>query len=127
MQHRVGEQQDLDRYRAGRPAPGVIGGALSNILWGTLNDRFGSGAVLRICLVLGALLPLLALALAAQIGWQRARPPAPRAASDLPPAPSPGVLRLASFGEPAAAARLAMLYVQSFDQRAGNDLSLINV
>lgn len=64
----------------------------------------------------------LALALAAQIGWQSARPPAPRAASDLPPAPSPGVLRLASFGEPAAAARLAMLYVQSFDLRAGNDV-----
>ena len=35
---------------------------------------------------------------------------------------SPGVLRLASFGEPAAASRLAMLYLQSFDQRAGNDI-----
>ena len=32
------------------------------------------------------------------------------------------MLRLASFGEPAAAARLAMLYVQSFDLRAGNDV-----
>ena len=43
----------------------VVGGALSNLLWGWLNDRFGSGAVLRTCLVLGALLPLLALALSA--------------------------------------------------------------
>lgn len=64
----------------------------------------------------------LALALTAQIGWQSARSPAPRAASDLPSVPSPGVLRLASFGEPAAAARLAMLYVQAFDLRAGNDI-----
>ena len=32
------------------------------------------------------------------------------------------MLRLASFGEPAAAARLAMLYLQSFDLRAGNDI-----
>ena len=64
----------------------------------------------------------LALALAAQIGWQIARPQPPRAASDLPPPPSPAMLRLASFGEPAAAARLAMLYLQSFDLRAGNDI-----
>jgi hypothetical protein len=65
---------------------------------------------------------VLALALVAQIGWQAARPQASRAASDLPPPPAPGVLRLASFGEPAAAARLAMLYLQSFDLRAGNDI-----
>jgi hypothetical protein len=64
----------------------------------------------------------LALTLAAQIGWQIVRPPTPRAASDLPPPPAPGMLRLASFGEPAAAARLAMLYLQSFDLRAGNDI-----
>lgn len=43
----------------------------------------------------------------------------PRAgASDLPPAPAPGVLRLAAFGESAAAARVAMLYVQAFDMAA---------
>ncbi|MGA8006876.1 MAG: hypothetical protein WCA17_12320 [Burkholderiales bacterium] len=64
----------------------------------------------------------LGLALAAQIGWQSVSPQAPRAASELPPPPSPGVLQLVSFGEPAAAARLAMLYVQSFDLRAGNDI-----
>ncbi|MGH8737745.1 MAG: hypothetical protein ACREU5_11865 [Burkholderiales bacterium] len=64
----------------------------------------------------------LALALAAQIGSQIARPQAPHAASELPPPPAPGMLRLASFGEPAAAARLAMLYLQSFDLRAGNDI-----
>jgi hypothetical protein len=66
-------------------------------------------------------LAVLALALAAQIVWQIASPHAPRAASDLPSPPAPGVLRLVSFGEPAAAARVAMLYVQSFDLRAGND------
>jgi hypothetical protein len=65
---------------------------------------------------------VLALALAAQIGLRVGSPPAPRTTSDLPPPPAPGVLRLLSFGEPAAAARLAMLYVQSFDLRAGNDI-----
>ena len=65
---------------------------------------------------------VLAFALAAQIGWQSTRPQRGTSASDLPPPPAPGVLRLASFGEPAAAARLAMLYLQSFDQRAGNEL-----
>ena len=64
----------------------------------------------------------LALALAGQIGWQIARPPTAHRASDLPPPPAAGMLRLASFGEPAAAARLAMLYLQSFDLRAGNDV-----
>ncbi len=43
----------------------VAGGALSNLLWGRLNDRVGSGAVLRACLALGSVLPLLALLLAA--------------------------------------------------------------
>jgi len=77
----------------------------------------------RLTAVPGWLWFLLAAALATQVGLQSARPGfRARSASDLPPPPAPGVLRLASFGEPAAAARLAMLYVQSFDQRAGNDI-----
>jgi hypothetical protein len=63
---------------------------------------------------------LLGAALAGQIAWQAARRPLAPAASDLPPAPSVAVLRLAAFGEPEALARLAMLYLQSFDLRAGN-------
>ncbi len=43
----------------------IVGGALSNAIWGYVGDRFGSGAVLRACLALGAAMPLLALALAA--------------------------------------------------------------
>jgi MFS family permease len=43
----------------------VIGGALSNLLWGPFNDRRGSGAVLRACLALGSAMPVLALGLAA--------------------------------------------------------------
>jgi MFS family permease len=42
----------------------TVGGTLSNIVWGWLNDRYGSGAVLRICLLLGTGMPLLALVLA---------------------------------------------------------------
>jgi hypothetical protein len=50
------------------------------------------------------------------------RPPPPAGAADLPPPPRAAALRAASFGEPAAAARLAMLYVQAFDLGAGNTL-----
>jgi hypothetical protein len=63
---------------------------------------------------------LLAGALAAQIGWQSARRAGAPAASDLPPAPSAAALRLASLGENAALARLAMLWLQAFDSSADN-------
>jgi hypothetical protein len=62
----------------------------------------------------------LALALAAQLAW-RAHEPSPSVRqADLPPAPSAASLRLASFGEPEAAARLAMLYLQAFDYGGAN-------
>jgi len=61
---------------------------------------------------------LLAAALGAQIAWQASRHSVEPKGESLPPAPPPQVLRLASFGERAAAARLVMLYVQGFDLRA---------
>ena len=64
----------------------------------------------------------LAAALAVQVAWQAARAPRAPAAGDLPPAPSAAALRLASFGEPEAAARIAMLYLQSFDLGGGTSL-----
>ena len=70
----------------------------------------------------GWLWAFLGAALAAQLGVQALRPPPASAASDLPPAPRAAALRVASLGEPAAAARLAMLYVQAFDLGAGNAL-----
>jgi MFS family permease len=42
----------------------VVGGAFSNLVWGHLNDRRGSGVVLWVCLALGAAMPVLALLLA---------------------------------------------------------------
>jgi hypothetical protein len=63
---------------------------------------------------------LLACALAAQIGWQAARRSETAAMSDLPPAPSAAALRLASLGEHAAFARVAMLWLQAFDSRSVN-------
>jgi hypothetical protein len=63
---------------------------------------------------------LLAASLAAQVALQEWRPPPSAGAADLPPAPQAVALRVASLGEPAAAARLAMLYVQAFDLGAGN-------
>ena len=63
---------------------------------------------------------LLALALAAQLGWQFSRQQGPPSAADLPAAPSALALRLASLGETAALARLAMLWLQAFDLRGDN-------
>jgi hypothetical protein len=60
---------------------------------------------------------LLAAALGAQLAWQAARGAARPIAADLPPPPSAQALRLASFGEAEALARLGMLYLQSFDMR----------
>ena len=70
--------------------------------------------------VSGGILSLLAVALAAQIAWQLAQRDATPAAMDLPPAPSVQALRLASVGEPAALARLAMVWLQAFDSRGDN-------
>jgi hypothetical protein len=70
----------------------------------------------------GAVWFLLAAALAVQIAWSTSRSGAEAGAADLPPAPSPGILRLAFFGEPEAGARLAMLYLQSFDLGGTNAL-----
>ena len=65
---------------------------------------------------------LLGACLAAQLGLQASRPVPSAAQADLPPAPSAAALRAASLGEPAAAARLAMLYVQAFDSGSANRL-----
>jgi hypothetical protein len=62
---------------------------------------------------------LLALTLGLQIA-SRLVSPALQASADLPPAPRAEALRLASFAEEPAAARLAMLYLQTFDYRANN-------
>jgi hypothetical protein len=63
---------------------------------------------------------LLGAAVAAQAAWQSTRPVKPPAAGDLPPPASSEVMRIASLGEPAAFARLAMLWLQAFDSRADN-------
>lgn len=69
----------------------------------------------------GGVLYLLAAAVAAQLAWSIAQKPPSPAAADLPPAPSAKVLRLASFGETAALARLAMVWLQAFDSRGDNE------
>lgn len=49
------------------------------------------------------------------MGGRATSRPGATAAAELPPAPSPQALRLASLGEPETLARVATLYVQSFD------------
>jgi hypothetical protein len=62
----------------------------------------------------------LVAALSAQIAWRMVQAPAAPRAADLPPPPSAHALRLASFGEPNALARLLMLYLQAFDYSGTN-------
>lgn len=62
----------------------------------------------------------LAAALAAQVALRAATRPAAAAAVDLPPPPTVTALKLASFGEEPALARIAMLYLQGYDLGAGN-------
>jgi len=61
----------------------------------------------------------LGLALAAQLALKSARPGGPPSAAELPPPPRIEALRLASFGEREAVARIAMLYLQTIDFSAG--------
>lgn len=48
----------------------------------------------------------------------------PRSAEDLPAPPRPAAMRLAGMGESEAAARVAMLYVQSFDMAGGSAIPI---
>lgn len=66
-----------------------------------------------------AVIAAVALALAAQIAFHAAAPPPSARAEDLPPPPSAAGLALASLGDGVALAKLAMLYVQSFDVQPG--------
>ena len=65
---------------------------------------------------------VLAGSLASQLAWHAGAPAPEARRQDLPPAPRAAALRLASFGEPEALARLAMLYLQAFDLGGGNVL-----
>src|SRR3954469_16406799 len=69
-----------------------------------------------------ALWALLAASLAVQVAWQARQLSHAPGAGELPPPPSVHALRLASFAEPEAAARLLALYVQSFDLGAASSL-----
>jgi hypothetical protein len=62
----------------------------------------------------GWLWTLLAATLAAQLGSRSLQIARPSEASELPRAPDARVLRLASFGEPEALARVLALHLQSF-------------
>jgi len=66
---------------------------------------------------------LLAGALAAQLLWSASHNPRAHA-QPLANAPPAALLRVASLGDPLAASRAAMLYVQSHDDQAGVSLPL---
>jgi hypothetical protein len=63
---------------------------------------------------------LLAASAAAQVAWHSQLSAPLQQSADLPPAPSVAALRVASLGEPGAASRLAVIWLQGFDTRGGN-------
>jgi hypothetical protein len=63
---------------------------------------------------------VLGVALAAQIALKAVAPRPAASAEDLPPAPAMAALRLASFGDPVALAKVLMLYIQAFDYQSGS-------
>jgi hypothetical protein len=65
---------------------------------------------------------LFAASLAVQIGGKAQIRPGNPPAEDLPVAPRLETLQVAALGEPATLARLAMLYLQSFDYHGTNSL-----
>jgi hypothetical protein len=67
----------------------------------------------------GAVLGLLAAMLASQLALKALEPSPAATAADLPQAPPIATLRLASLGEPIAAANLLSLYLQAFDTQPG--------
>jgi len=64
-------------------------------------------------------LALLAAGLALQLGLHAALPGPEAKAPDLLPPPPVALLRLASFGEPIALAKILMLQLQAFDYQSG--------
>ena len=65
-------------------------------------------------------LALLAAGLALQLGLHAALPEPRAQAPDLMPPPTASLLRLASFGEPIALAKILMLQLQAFDYQSGS-------
>lgn len=64
-------------------------------------------------------LVLLAAGLGAQVVWHASRPPPSATAADLPAPPSIDALRLSALGDPVAASRMLMLWLQAHDNQPG--------
>jgi len=82
--------------------------------------RFWNSRERPVAAVPGWIAWLLALALATQAASQLAQPARAPSAGDLPNAPPAQALRLAELGEPAALARVAMIWLQAFDSSGDN-------
>jgi len=75
--------------------------------------------------VLFLVLPVTALA--AQVFWFSLQPEPAAQARELPPAPSADVLRVLSLDDPLTASRVAMLWLQSFDNQPGVSIPFIRL
>jgi len=85
-------------------------------------SRFGSSDARPVSEVPRWISCVLVAALAVQAASHFTRREGAPAATDLPNAPSAQALQLASLGEPAALARLAMIWLQAFDSGADNSV-----
>ena len=72
-------------------------------------------------------LVLLAAGFAAQLAWHASRPPPSARAEDLPTPPSLDALRLSSLGDPVAASRMLMLWLQAYDNQPGVSIPFRNL
>jgi hypothetical protein len=64
---------------------------------------------------------------AVQIAWGAIQPTPRATAEDLPQPPPPNIARLLALGEPVAAGKLLMLYLQAFDYQAGTRVPYRNL
>ena len=72
-------------------------------------------------------LVLLAAGLVAQLSWHASRPAPSASAADLPAPPSLDALRLSALGDPVAASRMLMLWLQAYDNQPGVSIPFRNL
>lgn len=89
---------------------GRLGAALRGARRGDQRPLARVPATVRVALLLTVL---------AQCAWHAWRPPPQARVAELPPPPAEPVARALVLGEPVAAARLAVLWLQSFDDPPG--------
>lgn len=88
---------------------------------------FTGHATRRLDAVPAPVIWLLAGALILQVGWHGLQADPAARAEDLPAAPAPDMLRIASLGDPIALSRVLMLWLQVFDNQPGISIPFLEL